>query len=748
MARTFIGELILRMKDTASSQAQTAAGKMESSMDRINRAAKRLGDAPWGGRFQSQLDKLGASAKDLDHLRTSWDRLQASFQKDNLSKAMQRTQVANWKTAATGHFAAIAAGAREAEKAQRKYRDTVKDMMRLGIYSVGAGSLAYFTGRGVRGGVAASAEWEREKFRQEMANIPEGERDQILDRSEQLGAQYPSVSIADIAEMGRKARSMMGTTERGLAILDDMVRGMVALQSAKGLDAATSELERLLKGIDNAGKNDEGQVGIDDTREIIAGYIRAAQVEGSDLDAGKFWDFARRGKIAVPGLTTRFIATTVPALSQDLGADQFGTALSSAFQAFVIGANSNSSKVNIEAQHDLGIRTGPGKGKLVRDDLFVANPYAWAKEVLIPALQKNGVDTNDKGETSQAIALLTKNTNAARLLTNLISQQPQIDRLVEQYNAAMGPEAADEAQFKDPFVSARGFVESLRNLASAVGEDVMPTAVRGLNSLTGAINNLQQSWRDGDPMAKVGITAGAGITGLLAWKGLAAIWGLATAGPALNSAAGALHLAAASLSGAGAAGKAGATAAGGSGVAGWAGARAAAIGTGLLAAWGTLVQSLGDTPGDTFEDQVRNQQRYKEDLQRVVSSFLGDGKPDVSKNEDVMAGQRAASDGGNPLQNAVDNATRLGGGPVLDTTSLEEARQKAAEAEQAILSAASVSGTPVIDTSNLERALSVAKEFKATLRELMADANSVTAPSGNSVSRQMQRNMTDQGVVP
>lgn len=607
---------------------------------------------------------------------------------------------------------------------------TFRDAVRLGIYSVGAGSVAYFAGRGVRGGVTASAEWQREQFRQQMANIPEGERDQILDRSEQLGARYPSVGIVDIAEMGRKARSMMGDTERGLAVLEDLVRGMVALQSAKGLDAATSELERLLKGIDNAGKNSAGQVGIDDTKSIIAGYIRAAQVEGSDLDAGKFWDFARRGKIAVPGLSTDFLATTVPALSQDMGADQFGTALSSAYQSFVIGSNAVASKVNLQAQRDIGIRTGEGKGSLVGDDLFGRNPYRWVKEVLVPALQKSGVDTENDVETAKAVAQLTRNTNASSLLTRMIAQQAQIDRLVQQYGEAMGPEAADEAQFKDPFIGARGFVESLRNLASAVGEDVMPTAVRGLNSLTGAINSFQQSWRDGDPMAKAGIAAGAGAGIFATWKGGSAIWALTTAGPALNSAAASLQAAAVSLGASGAAGGAGG--ANGGGVAGWAGARAAAIGTGLLAAWGTLVQSLGDTPGDTFEDQVRNQQRYKDDLQRVVSSFLGDGKPDVSKNEDVMAGQRAASGGGNPLQNAVDNATRLGGGPVLDTTSLEEARQKAAEAEQAISSAASISGTPTIDTSNLERALRLANEFKAALREAMADANSVTAPSGNS----------------
>jgi TP901 family phage tail tape measure protein len=40
-----------------------------------------------------------------------------------------------------------------------------------------------------------------------------------------------------------------------------------------------------------------------------------------------------------------------------------------------------------------------------------------------------------------------------------------------------------------------------------------------------------------------------------------------------------------------------------------------------LGSWATLVQGLGDTPGDTFEEQVENQRQYKEQLQRGLGSI-------------------------------------------------------------------------------------------------------------------------------
>lgn len=545
MARTFIGELILRLKDEMSGKAKTAANNLDTSIDRIQRAARQLNKTTWGGQFEERLRKLGASAGDIDKLRTSWDNLHTSMTSRNLGKAMQSLEKSNFKTAALGYFSDIATKAKDAEtnigNMHARWKEAAKDMAVYGTI----GAIMYGGANAIRGGVVSSAEMMREKSRWRDANIPDSERDAAIAEADRLTTQYPSAGLLSIVELARKARAMMGDNERGLAILPDLARAFVALQSAKGTDAAVQELEGFLKGADVAGLNAPGQRGIDSIRSVIAGWVRAAQVEGRDLDVGKFLEFSRYGKMAVPGLSDRFLAGVLPAIVQDFGPSQFGNALNMAYKSFVIGSNSVAGKKNLAAQRALGIRSGEGKGELVQDDLFGTDPYAWVNQILIPALKKQGVDTENNVQVSKAIAELASNSNATTVLTRLVTQKAQIDRLLEQYDAAKGLESADTAAMQDPFVAWKGFIESWRELAAEIKG--MPEAVAGLNMLTSGLQRFATALREKDGGAQA-LLAGAGLgAGFAAWKITAAIWGLMTAGTNLNTAAAALQAAAISL---------------------------------------------------------------------------------------------------------------------------------------------------------------------------------------------------------
>ena len=85
-------------------------------------------------------------------------------------------------------------------------------------------------------------------------------------------------------------------------------------------------------------------------------------------------------------------------------------------------------------------------------------------------------------------------------------------------------------------------------------------------------------------------------------------------------------------------------------------------GFGSQLGFGLSVQSLGDTPGDTFEDQVKNQQKYKEALQKLFglnkdasgvsgwdSFWFGDAaKPDFSFREHAGISGVGGTGGGAP----------------------------------------------------------------------------------------------------
>lgn len=753
MARTFIGELVLRLKDEMSGKAKTAAANLDTSIDRIQRAARQLNQTSWGGQFEEKLRKLGTSAGDIDKLRVAWDSLHTSMSSRNLGKAMQSLEKSNFKTAALGYFADIATKADDAEKSigkmHSRWKEAAKDMAVYGT----VGSLMYGGANAVRGGFNASAEYQREIFRQENANIPKAEQLKIASEADRLTSLYPSAGITDVMEMARQARNMMGTTDRGLAILPDLVRSLVALQTAKGIDAAPGELSELLRGIDNAGKNVGGPLGIKQTQEIIAGLVRASQIEGRELDVGSLWTFMRRAKIAGPGFSTEFLANVVPALIQDMTAPSAGTALSSGFQAFVIGSNAVASKKNLAEQERLGIRKD---GKLVNSQLMGENPYQWVKEVLLPALQKDGVDINNDTALAESVAKLSRNTPATAMLTKMMQQREQLDRLIQQYREAAGPDSADDALAKDPFVAARGFTESLRELATSIRG--MPEAVSILNGLTGGLQNFATALKNQDGGAQA-LLAGAGLgAGFAAWKVTAGIWGLITAGTNLNAAALSLQVAAASLGGQGlvdnlTGGKKG----------GWmsklkdampwlyAATQVAAQSKGNLGALGYMGAVGGlayafpnndaGKPPPKMYDQGADASR--ENYRRMWGSRINDAGA-------WEGGRHRAGVGFGPQPGSwypgLDQTTTnsIKSEPEVDMGSADAALQRAGAIGSDIANALSVTARPIVDTAALERALHLANQLKATLAGIGTAVQSATS----SVSRQMNRNFTDQGVTP
>lgn len=708
MARTFIGELLFLFKDQASAEAAATAKRITGSLDTIAADAARLSSAPWGATLQARFEKLGATATHIDKLRSSWNLLNESFKTSGLTGGAKAAEIEAWKIAATSRMAAIGIAAKENASHVRTFTGALKDLAKLGAYSIAGGSMVYGGGLAVRGGLVASAEREREIFRQKMANIPIEETARIMKEAQALSARYPSVGATDIMEMGRTARAMMGDTERALQVLPTMVKGLVTLQSAKGGETAVGLLNNLLRGIDNAGKNQDGEIGVKNTNEIISGLIRASQID-PDIDVGSLWQFMRRAKIAGPGLSTEFLSQVAPAIIQDITANTAGTSLSSAFQAFVIGSKSTAGKVNIAEQVRIGIRNRKG---LVGADLMGANPYEWVKDVLIPALSKDGVNVNDDNAVAKAVAKLSMNSNATAMLTKMVQQRQQIDRDIAKYREAMGPDAADQAAANDPFVSVRGFTESLRNLAAAVGGDAMPTITAGLNSLTSGVNALSRAWADGDPLAKAGLAAGAagGVWG--AWKVTSAIGGLITAGTNLNAAAVSLEAAALSLRGGSVADNlknGGAAAAGG------------------LAFWlkrAAGIASLAFLSGDTPEDG-----RKPKAMDNATAAFFADRYNKQNPNQWRKFFLGAAAEPGFSLNKHMQFDGHL-----------SEAKKVGAEIKDAL----SVTAKPEVDNSALQQTLGLINSIKGALAGLGAEAS---AAAGR-VERQMQRNFADYGVTP
>lgn len=741
MARTLVGILQILLKQDVTKQAPAINQAIQS----IENQAKRIGTAAWGMGFQRQLDRLKVSPAEHAAITASYDRLSR-----DINGKINRADLAAWRQGTLAHLTQVRAGLKQtADDAKRMHGAIAGAKTKLGnlakpaLVALGAYTGWYAAGVAMREGFNAAGDRQREYFRQDMAGLNENEKAAIAAEAQRLTIQYPSVGMTPAMEMARTSRNTMGTTEDGLAILEDMVRGLVTLQSAQGPEAANTSMMRLVRALDNLGLNAGGEIGLASMREVMAGAIRAVQIEGGEIDVGQYLDFAIRSKIAGPALSDEFLATTAAAIMQDMTAQGAGTAIASAYQSLVVGSSAVASKVNLAEQRRLGLRQGEGGpqgyGTLVDAELYGQNPYQWVKKHLMPALAGDGVDMENEVAINQAIAKISRNTMATGLLARLVTQSPQIDRLIGLYGQAMGPDAADRARHEDPFVAAKGFTSALDNLASALGEHVMPVIVPALNAITDTVNSMASSIRVEDGWV-VGLGALATVLGAmgalkLGGAAFAGIVTLGTAGPSLQTAATMLQGAATSLNAAGT----------GAAPVGGAGGKTASMRPGLMTWAMSLLSTMGNMSDVSFAQEALQNGGLDAWRERIAKSdeatnqWLIDNIPGAGLYEGAKSWLHQPSevlDGEGAAKQPIVT-------PSVDTGEIMTAQQLL-DSLNATMNGVNPLLAPKVDTSQLEAALDIATRLATALRSI----GGITASQASSVRESVRDAYADYGIAP
>lgn len=541
MARTFIGQLILRLQ----AQGLGEAKRVESAVGQIERAARRLSSMPWGANFQRQLDKLGVSARHMHDVRQSWNRLHDDMNRRGLSDAMKKSDIAAWRVATLGHFSAIRSDMATTERRAKQFSKNLQTALRPAYVMLGGYTGVYMAGIVGRNALTAASEQTRTKYRMELANVPPDEQEKMSEEAARLSNKYGSIDEQDILELNKTAWALMGGDgENARNLMEPLIRAFIADVTAVGVEKAGENLSSFLKAMDNLNVNEGEDRGVANIQAILDGWMKAKQVEGRDIEVGEILGFSRRAKVAKYALDDDFLTNYLPALGQDQGFDALGDSLSGAFQNLVTPSAGGVQGQYVKRQKAAGLRDA--NNRLIEMDLFTTNPYEWTIQVLKPLLEKNGTDTTNTGQVAEAIKKLMSNSKAAATLTGWIEAQEQIEKNIALYKNAVGTADAENARDKDPFAAWESVLASLRNLSAAVLP--MESIAAGLNSLADTINRFKEAVKAGDP-AVTNMALGAG--GLAAawgtWKITSGIWGLITAGAALNTAAVSLQAAAVSL---------------------------------------------------------------------------------------------------------------------------------------------------------------------------------------------------------
>ncbi|TVR06620.1 MAG: hypothetical protein EA385_14980 [Salinarimonadaceae bacterium] len=637
MARTLIGNLILRLQDNVSAGARTAVnslrdveraareiGRSTGDVDRVGRSVDELGrrframaNAPWGTNFQRQIDRLKLSRDEMRAVGRSWDDLQRRIRDNSMNKSLRNSNIAAWKNGVLGHFADVRAGIRQTERQhQRLMQSFNRRVVSPVATAMGLGTGAYVMGRVGRAGFRAAGERGRREYQYKLANIPESYGQQVAEEAARLAYKYGAVDQSEILELGRVSYTLFGGREdHAISMLEPIVRNMIATMTEQGVGPAADRVRQFLRAMDQANQNELlSGMGPKAIAGIMEGAVRAAQVEGKEIAIEDYLAFSQTANVARYGLSEEFWASTLPALMQDQGAGRMGQILAGAYRNLVTPIGSGPQARYLQRQQAIGLRDE--NQTLLERDLFVSDPYRWANEVLAPLLEKHGTDLSNQGDVAEAVGRLMSHRLAAGGMTAMIIAEANIDKNIEQYRAALGSADAQNARNEDPFIAFGTLMASLRDLSGELGQHVFPVIIPGLNGLADGVRRFAEGIKGADGLGS--LTLGAAVIGGGAWASariLGAVWGLITAGAALKGSAAALTAAAAALGGQGVVGKAGAAAAGaGAAGAGTAGilSRLFRIGAGVGAGVGALVTMAGDTPGSTYEEQVAHQRAMGE----------------------------------------------------------------------------------------------------------------------------------------
>lgn len=703
MARTFIGELLFMFKDDASAKAAETARKLTSTFDTLAQEASRLNSMNWSWKFQQDIEKLGASAAEIDKIRSAWNQLHDSFQTRGLDAKGMSAEIAAFESATKQRLASfnkiVSDHQKEVVARTRNFSNTIQSIMKPALVAMGGYTGAYMIGVGTTSAITAASNEQRERARQHFAGLPKEEQDRIEKLSQELSTRY-NTRQADAMEIMREARLSMPSADAAFGLAEQMIQGYKMLGLMFGGQKGIDGLRAFNKAMDNINVNQDPQ----EYRTALDAYIKAQQITGKDMDPESFAQAIKYARTSGKVFGHDFLFNWLPYIIAESGGSDAGTQLRAAFDQFIVG---RASKKALAAQEEYGLRQD---GKLVGQDQFGQNPIAWINEVLLPALKNKGVNVDDNLEVARVMGDLTNNRLSSDLLSRVLLSYQQYKRQVDMGKKAVGLEGAADVGAIDPFTALDEFKGAFANLAAAV----LPAKgiAEGLNTIASGVNALQSAYRDGDPLAKLGMGAGAGAAAFGAYKVWSAITGLITAGTNLNAAAVSLEAAALSLRG------------GGVGETLKAGGSAAAGGLAAILKRAGVLASLLFLPGDTPEDG-----RKPKAMDNATTAFFADKWNREHPKKDwrhFLFG--AAADGGGLLKHMqIENH-------------VSDAKKAGEEIKQAL----DITAKPDVDSSAIDAAIAKAQQLKS----LLSGIASAAAAAHNKVEKEMQRNFADHGVSP
>lgn len=355
--------------------------------------------------------------------------------------------------------------------------------------------------------------------------------------------------------MGVSARELMETMGETVGLFGSYYTAQRLAPKIAALNAANSAIfqgkigtidegasRSLAKFIDRrGGTHDEATFmrNLDLAQRLVTGS--GGFIKFRDLD-----QFSQQAGTAFRGLSDAGILN-MALLLQEQGGSRAGTSWMSLYQNLIAGRTPKKTMAMLQ-EYGLGhlsmethatVGGKALKSMVMRDikgaDLLMANPPEWFRTVFLPALASHGI-TSEAAILKAANDLLSNRTGSSQG-SIMSTQLLQIMRDANLAKNAMGYEQTIEAWKNDPNAKWAELTARWTDTLRELGLVVLPTAIKGLEGLTGVLKTVSSLSRDFPHLTGAIVLTGAALSGLTATGGALMLFraGLSGLGLALGA---------------------------------------------------------------------------------------------------------------------------------------------------------------------------------------------------------------------
>jgi hypothetical protein len=338
----------------------------------------------------------------------------------------------------------------------------------------------------------ATAKRIREELRETAAGMTPKEMAETKVAAAKLSAKYPSISQTDAMHTIRNARGMTGSMEEGMEVAEELAKTRVILQVQHPGKDVTEDLDLLMKAIEMRGDaKDPARL-----KRTMNNINKGLNAFGDTYSPTQYYEAIQIGRQVSSALSERFVAQTLPTLSQEMKGASFGQSVSTLNNAIIGNHMPHSAikefaRLGLIDEKDLDyLKSGEVKGikrggHIKGWKTAMSDPDIWVNEFLSKALERKGYKSDE--EKRGEMGILFPNRTEGQLVGILLAQQARLAKEAKLWGQAKGSEAADAFARSDPGVAWAGLKTAAEGLGVTFGESLGKSIAPALSDLSKSI---------------------------------------------------------------------------------------------------------------------------------------------------------------------------------------------------------------------------------------------------------------------